>query len=376
VSERISYFFAGGGTGGHIFPGMAVAEELVAQGPDAGEANISFIVSNRPGDARIMAATSYASIVTDAAPFGVRPRALLRFLRGWGRCVKQVRGLLRERRARGDKVILISMGGFVAAPAAAAAHKEGVPVLLINLDAVPGKANLLMARRARRILTTTPVDRPGWEQIRPIVRSAARAPGDARVCRQLLGLDPNSPTLLVTGASLGAKSINEFMGAFVATHGDYLRAQGWQVMHQTGGGDADVRVVEKMYTDARLKSVVVAFSPDMGRMWGAADAAVSRAGAGSVAECWANRVPTLFMPYPFHADEHQRRNVSALVQRGAAVVVKDHIEPQLNIRDAGTALFEILNSAVARARMKQELASLGDTDGAAAVASAARAMAV
>jgi UDP-N-acetylglucosamine--N-acetylmuramyl-(pentapeptide) pyrophosphoryl-undecaprenol N-acetylglucosamine transferase len=106
----------------------------------------------------------------------------------------------------------------------------------------------------------------------------------------------------------------------------------------------------------------------MGVAWGAADAALSRAGAGSVAEAWCNRVPTLFMPYPYHKDQHQRLNVARLVEAGAGIVCEDQVDRDSNINRNGAALLALVTDVEKRAAMREALIKLGPADGASRVA--------
>jgi UDP-N-acetylglucosamine--N-acetylmuramyl-(pentapeptide) pyrophosphoryl-undecaprenol N-acetylglucosamine transferase len=360
ASAPRAYLFAGGGTGGHIFPGLAIAEQLRALGP----ARCLFLCSDRPLDARILAREHAHYRVVPAKPFGVRPRALLRFLRSWAPAVRAARRAIGERLRAGEEVRVVAMGGFVAAPVVQAARAEGVPVLLVNMDAVPGKANRWIARHAARVVTSAPVEGETWERIPPIVRAAATATGDAAACRAALGLDPRRATLLVTGASQGARSINTLLIELV-------RAQpaafdGWQMIHQTGANEDEA--VRRAYEAAGIPADVRPFFEGMGTAWGAADLAVSRAGAGSVAEAWANGVPTLFLPYPYHKDQHQRANARPLETAGAAIITDDLIDPARNATGAGRVLIDLLRSTERRDAMRRALAALGPADGAARVA--------
>jgi UDP-N-acetylglucosamine:LPS N-acetylglucosamine transferase len=108
----------------------------------------------------------------------------------------------------------------------------------------------------------------------------------------------------------------------------------------------------------------------MGQAWGAADLAVSRAGAGSVAEAWANRVPTLFLPYPYHKDQHQRFNAAPLVDAGGAVLADDLIDPARNVAGAGKTLLELMASPDRRSSLRAALTRLGPADGADRIAAA------
>jgi UDP-N-acetylglucosamine--N-acetylmuramyl-(pentapeptide) pyrophosphoryl-undecaprenol N-acetylglucosamine transferase len=360
-SARV-YVFAGGGTGGHIFPALAIAERLRARGP----ARCLFLCSDRPLDAQILSREREHFRVIAAKPFGVRPRALVRFITSWGPSVREARRALAERRRSGEDVRMVAMGGFVAAPCVQAARAERVPVLLVNMDAVPGKANRWVARHAARIITSTTVPGETWPQVPPIVRSAATAAGDPGRCRAALGLVPSKTTLLVTGASQGARSINSMLAELARREPAAFR--GWQVIHQTGAGEDEA--VQTAYEAAGIPALVRPFFDAMGQAWGAADLAVSRAGAGSVAEAWANRVPTVFLPYPYHKDQHQRFNAAPLVDAGGAVLADDLIDPARNIGGAGKALLELMASAERRAALRAALTRLGPADGADRIAAA------
>ncbi len=359
--ERV-FLFAGGGTGGHIFPALAIAERLAA----IGGGRAVFLCSDRPLDGEILRREKVEFRVTPAKPLALSVRGLARFARSWGGAVRAARAAIREACKGGARPELVAMGGFVAAPAVRAARAERCPVILVNLDAVPGKANRWIARRAARVYTSAPVEGRGWTPVPPIVRSAARAGRGAPECREAVGLSRDRPTLLVTGGSQGARSINELIARLL--RGQRAAFEGWQAVHQCGAGEeAPVRAA---YEHAGVPAIVRPFIEDMASAWGAADLAVSRAGAGSVAEAWANAVPTLFLPYPWHRDEHQRANAAPLESAGAAVIAKDLIDPARNAPEAGRALTALLADAQRRSAMRAAYARLGPADGADRIARA------
>jgi UDP-N-acetylglucosamine--N-acetylmuramyl-(pentapeptide) pyrophosphoryl-undecaprenol N-acetylglucosamine transferase len=358
-----TFLFAGGGTGGHLYPGLAIAEHFASVA--GSDADAHFICSTRPLDAEILKAETAAFTPIDAAPFGMSPGRLLKFLPAWGKSVKQASAIIRDASGRGS-VHLVAMGGFVAAPAVQAARKLNVPVTLVNLDATPGLANNWIAKRAQRVLTALPVPGKHWTVAGPIVRREALPPADAPTCRRQLGLDPLKPTLLVTGASQGASSINQAMVKLVTDRPAHLA--GWQVLHQTGNRDTDE--VRKAYDRADIPAVVEPFVRQMGVWWGAADAAISRSGAGSVAEVWASRVPTIFMPYPYHKDQHQKANAMPLVEAGGAILLEDRIDAGANAAPLATTLVGFIRNPSRLLAMRASFEKLGPADGAARVAAA------
>lgn len=365
ASASLGVMFAGGGSGGHIYPNIAIFEQVRALDPGA---VAEFLVSRRQIDASILAAEGHAFTALDAQPLIFRPRALLRLAWTWGRAVRSARERICAMRSHCDRVLVIATGGFVSAPVANAARAERVPFVLVNLDAAPGKANRFAARHATARLTAAEGSAPPhWERIRPIVRARAVASSDPAKCRAALNLAPDKQTLLVTGASQGARSINQFMQAFAARHSESLA--GWQILHQTGA-DADPSI-ESTYASAGISARVVPFIDAIGDAWGAADLAVSRAGAGSVAEAWANATPTLFLPYPHHRDEHQRLNAAPVIEAGAGVLCTDHVDIDRNLEHAGQRLIELLLSADDRRQLLEAFSRLGPADGAKRVAQVA-----
>ncbi len=371
--KRLQVIFAGGGTGGHLYPAIAISEQL---GDRSDSVDSHFVCSTRPLDAKLLSEEGVAFTPVAARPFALSPLRLAEFVRTWPSVVRACRRVIASLRERGP-VVVVAMGGFVSAPAASAARKARVPLVLVNLDATPGKANRWVAKRSDRVFTAAEPEGRGyatWERVRPIVRWAAIADGDRAFCRRELGLDPDKPLLLVTGASQGARSINAMMVRMLQTQPS--RFMGWQVIHQCGpatlggGGEFDEQAIVNAYAKAGVPAVVKPLFREMGRVWGAAEVAISRCGAGSVAEAWANRVPSVFLPYPYHKDEHQRKNAIPLERAGGAVIVKDHVDAAANEADAGSVLLGLMDEPEKREAMTRRLRELGPPDGAGVVAEA------
>lgn len=357
----------GGGTGGHLFPMLAVAERLADRVPDL---RVSALCSQRPIDASILSQARIAERPIEhhpvpAAPFSLRPFALTRLMAGWGPSLRAARGIFAT--SPHGRVAVLTTSGFVAPPVIRAARTDRVPVLVMNLDAPPGKAMRWVARLATTRLDATLTRAAGadWEPAPPIVRVAAigLAAGvnnDAalatirRDTRAALGLDPDRSVLLVLGGSQGAKSIDAFLARWIATPEARAALEDWQILHQA---NADTQpLVERAYAEAGVPARVVNFLSDMGCVWSATDFAIARAGAGCVAEVWANRVPTVFMPYPFHKDQHQQRNAAPLVEAGLAIIATDRIRPEANLAAHAETLTTLLGDEDRRAGMRQAIA--------------------
>lgn len=311
-------FFAGGGTGGHIYPGLAVAEKLKELDETL---EIHFFCSDRAIDSDILSSLGFDFTVLGAREFSVRPGGLVRFLKGFKESEKQALGVIKE----SSDAVVVGVGGFVAAPVCRAAVKAGKPVKLINVDIIPGKANKLAARwvdeifvqfedtglyfrrhKADMTVTGCPL-RKGFEM------------ADGGGIREKLGLEKSKKILLVTGASSGARSVNEAITANL----DNLERFGdsWQIVHLAG--KRNYREVTEKYRDVTMAHKVVDYCEDMAGLLAAADLVVGRSGAVSVAEYAAADVPVICMPYPYHKDRHQYLNAGKLVEDGGAVIVDD-----------------------------------------------------
>lgn len=307
--------FAGGGTGGTVGPGIAIAERLRTLDS---EIEIRFLCSSRSVDRRLLDPGEWTAVPTPASSPSIRPMAAWRFLRGW-RSTRRIAGEVMPRGLRGR---VVALGGFVAPPVVAEARGRRVPVDLLNLDATPGRANRWIAARADRVFSAVETDLPLDEP--PIgmpLRRCSMPFEDAGAARTRLGLDADRRTLLVTGASQGARSIDRGVVEMIRTRPENFRD--WQIVHLASGG---LEELEVEYRRAGIEAAVMPFLQDMGAAWAAADLAISRGGASSVAEIAASATPAIVLPYPWHADRHQARNAESLRRRGAVEVLDDPVD--------------------------------------------------
>ena len=271
---------------------------------------------------------------------------------------------------------VVCTGGFVSGPAVAAAARAGVPVALVSLDALPGKANRWAARRAAAVFAAFPPPSPelglkGAEVVGyPLRRTAVGDPTaeGKRAAREHFGLDPARETLLVFAGSQGARTINRAMAGLAGGGGGGGAMAGWQVLHVAGSEAGAAETLRSKYGSARVAARVVAFCDRMDLAWAAADLGVTRAGAGTVAEAWANAVPCVMLPYPFHRDRHQRFNAAPLAAAGGAVVLDDLVAPAANAAALSKHLVPLLRDAEKRAAMRGALEAARPGDGAGAVA--------
>jgi UDP-N-acetylglucosamine--N-acetylmuramyl-(pentapeptide) pyrophosphoryl-undecaprenol N-acetylglucosamine transferase len=313
-----SVFFAGGGTGGHIYPALAVAEKIAEIDPAA---KIHFFVSSRDIDKHVLSKTSFEYTALPAVGFSIRPDKFFNFCKMFLASKKIASNAM----AKCANQVVVGVGGFVAAPVCRAAYKSNIPLFLLNVDIIPGKANKLIGRWANRIFVQfeETTEYFGRQKTKVIVtgcplRSSFEKPNPQRA-KEALGLDGKKKILLITGASTGSQNINRTVCSLLNKLSDY--ADSWQIVHLTGRANFDQ--VKVGYENATIRNKVVDYHDDMADLLAAADIVIGRSGAVSVAEYAAAGVPSICMPYPYHKDMHQYLNAGKLVEAGAAVIVDD-----------------------------------------------------
>ncbi|HCD33020.1 MAG TPA: hypothetical protein DER01_11480 [Phycisphaerales bacterium] len=354
--------FAGGGSGGHIFPSIAVAQRVSELDSQAA---IHFVVSNRSIDATIMSQHQYEWSPSPARPLPRTPLKVLGFYNAWKKARKQAGKIILDEQVKA----VLCAGGFVSGAVAVEARKKRIPVILLNLDATPGIANRWLSKRVDHVYTV--YKQEDWHHAEHIglpLRRQAISPDDKAQARVDMGLDPTRRTLLVVGGSLSAKSINEMMLEMVHLASTQQVMRQWQILHISGNEDA--QRMELAYRKANIQAKVLSFTHEMGLAWRCASAAISRSGAGSVAEVWHNAVPTIFMPYPYHKDQHQVHNAQPLVDAGAALLLTDHVDPVQNAHQIINPLTELMVNKVYRQNMVDWLTKTRPADGAEVIARA------
>lgn len=308
---------AGGGSAGHISPALALADALRRRDPAVG---LTFLGTREGLEARLVPAAGHSLAYVPRVPL---PRDLTpRLLTVPGRLAGAVRAAS-DVLARTRADILVGFGGYVAMPAYLAARRRGIPVLVHEQNARPGIAN----RFAARLVTEhVAVSFPGTPlrharlvglPIRREIATLDRA-GLRPQARAAFGLDPDRPTLLVTGGSQGARRLNEAVPAAAPA----LAAAGVQVLHATGPGHEAVVESRPGAHPGGPPYVTVSYLERMDLAYAAADLALVRAGANTVAELAAVGLPAVFVPYAVGNGE-QRLNAQPIVEAGGAVLIED-----------------------------------------------------
>lgn len=315
MSKKYRILISGGGTGGHIFPALSIANALKRRI----DADILFVGAENRMEMEKVPAAGYPIKGLPVAGFDRK-----RLWRNIGVLLK-----LRKSMSMAKKIvkdfrpdIAIGVGGYCSGPTLKAAQKLGIPTLLQEQNSYAGVTNKLLAKKAKKIC----VAYDGMERFfpaekiiktgNPVRKDLTERARERSQARESFGLNPERPTLLVIGGSLGARTLNESMESGLRK----LAESGVQVIWQTGKnfGDRGLKAAKG------LKGVVVTkFITDMASAYAAADLVVSRAGAGSISELELLGKPCVLVPSPNVAEDHQTKNALALSEKNAAVLVRD-----------------------------------------------------
>lgn len=310
---------AGGGTTGHIAPMIATAQALLQLEPGA---QLVCIGTTKGLETRLVPQAGLELRLIPPVPLPRTPGLdLLKVPARLAGSVRRAGAVLDEHGAQ----VVVGFGGYVSLPAYLAARRRRIPVVIHEGNAVPGLANKVAARFARRVLASFPgTPLPRVEAVglplRPELTRLARTgrTSGAGAARQELGLDPGRRTLLVTGGSQGARSINQ---ATLAAR-DELLAAGIQVLHVLGPRNLTEQTVAATDPGTGARYLPVGYVDQMERAYAAADLMVARSGAGTVCEAASTGLPAVFVPLP-HGNGEQARNADALVAAGGGVLVAD-----------------------------------------------------
>jgi len=332
-----------GGTGGHLFPGLSVAEKLQQR-----DCIVTLLISPKEVDQEAVKSAAGMEIVTLPA-IGLQRGDELAFLRGFKKSYGAARRLFKT--SRPDAVL--AMGGFTSAPPILAGKRLGAQTFLHESNTIPGRANRWLSWVVNRAFVgfQSAAGRLNNRKV-TITGTPVRAsfkPRDVAACRAALGFKPEHPLLLVMGGSQGASGINDLVIRSLLRLAKLASNLQW--FHLAGPNDC--KKVRQAYEAFKVKAIVHSFFSGMELALGAASAAISRAGASSLAELAAMRVPALLVPYPAATDDHQLHNARAFAETGAARI----LEQEKATADAmAENIAEIVNSTATRQKMQSALA--------------------
>jgi UDP-N-acetylglucosamine--N-acetylmuramyl-(pentapeptide) pyrophosphoryl-undecaprenol N-acetylglucosamine transferase len=335
--KTMNVLIAGGGTGGHLFPGIALAEEVVSHGS---EHRVLFVGTNRGLEAK---AVPHAGFELDCIEVGgLKGKGWKGWLRGMLQIPKaMVQSWKILRRFQPD--VVVGVGGYASGPALLTAVFMRLPTVILEQNALPGFTNRILGKVAKKVVVAFPESVPFFKRKkvlvlgnpvrRTLIQAVSHRQGEQGNC------------LLVFGGSQGAAAINRIMPDVVRLVRE--KVSDLQVVHQTGERDLDG--VKEHYRALGLKAEVLPFIHDMAAAYQRAGCVVSRAGATTVAELSVCKKPAVLVPFPFAADNHQEVNARALVNAGAAVMIR---ESELTPDGLAGEVVSILTNAERRSKME------------------------
>lgn len=375
MSEARYALVAGGGTAGHLQPALAIAEALVDAGHD--RESIEFVGSRRGQDRETLQGRGFPFVLLPGRGIvrGFRAKDIVQNIGSvTGLVVASLRALALAARARPR--VVVSVGGYASLPGSSAAVLLGVPLVLVNVDAVPGAVNRLFGRLStanivgwpgsplpRAIVTGTPV--------RPEIARVARDPGARTEARAALGLPDDRPMVTVFGGSLGARRLNEAVEGLATRWKDrsdrsiyhIVGRRGWDELQAKAEAPDLVGSPAEDLGDRALRLVRVPFEERMDLVYSASDLVVCRAGAMTVAELAVAGVPSVLVPLPGAPGDHQTANARVLEKVGGAVLLPD---AECGAESLSAELDRLLDDPGRLESMGHAAGSLGRPDAAAA----------
>lgn len=314
--------FAGGGTGGHLMAGLSIAQEISSRFPGA---HIIFFGTNKKGESGYIGKSSYEFKQIEACKLTSFIRLPL-FV--FVSLIGIIHSMINIVRIKPD--IIVGLGGYGSALPVVAAYVVGVPIVLIEQNVIPGRANLIMSRWADAILchwesTKNRFKKAGSISVTGIPIRNGIVGNETEVVKNPFGLASQGKTLLVMGGSQGARAINKVLLQSIPK----LKAliPGLQIIHLTG--KEGYKEAKDAYDNLGISSFVSEFSSEIGIAYRLADLVICRAGANTIAEISAVGIPAILIPYPYATDNHQYWNAYELARIGGAVIIKqDELKPE------------------------------------------------
>ena len=354
-TEKLNIIVSGGGTGGHIYPALTIIRTLQTLAPDT---NFLYVGTKAGLESDIIPKEGlpFATIELEGFERHLTPSNLVR-------AGKAMKGVMRAMKIVKDfrPDVVIGTGGYVCGPILLAASLRRIPTLIQEQNVVPGITNKILSKFVTKVAVGTPEAAKNFPKSKTIftgnpIRSevmTARREAAAKV----FGLDPKKPTVLVSGGSRGARAINRAMIGVLAEAMAYTQVQ---FLHVTGKAEYDDTIARLMDTGrdfVRLRHILVKpYLYNMPEAMALADLAIFRAGATGLAELTARGIPSILVPYPYAAGNHQEFNARALEAAGAARVI---LNRDLTTESLNAVLAELLSEPRKLKKMAEKSKALG-----------------
>jgi UDP-N-acetylglucosamine--N-acetylmuramyl-(pentapeptide) pyrophosphoryl-undecaprenol N-acetylglucosamine transferase len=355
-SQHTNILFAAGGTGGHLYPALAIADEITKQRPDA---RFLFVGTKGKIEARVVPERGFAFTTIWISGFhrGLRLQNLLFPLKV---PVSLVQSFFLIKRFRPD--VVVGTGGYVCGPVLFVASLLGVPTVIHESNSYPGITTRLLAARSTRVFTAFGATNRWLKRTENVelVGTPTRGALDGvskSSATSFFGLDEHKQTVLIFGGSLGASSVNRSVERMI----DRFAQQGVQVVWQTG--ERGYARIERILGGRKI-GWVGKYIDRMETAYAAADLVVSRSGATTIAELTRIGKPAILVPYPYSAADHQTMNARSIADAGAAVIVADRDVDQILEK----TIFALLNDPSKMESMAQAGKSIGRPQAGAAIA--------
>jgi UDP-N-acetylglucosamine--N-acetylmuramyl-(pentapeptide) pyrophosphoryl-undecaprenol N-acetylglucosamine transferase len=356
MNKPFKIIIAGGKTGGHLFPGISIAqalERINREGISNSSVDVLFVGTDAPFETKTLKKYRFAHKSISSKPIK-GGNLIAKALSICVLLVSLVQSMLIMKSFKPDFVL--GVGGFSSFAVVLAARGFGIPTAIQEQNAFPGLTNRLLARFAATIFTSFKETKgfelnPKVKYVGNPVRKIDKSESTDNLAENLIdNFDPKKATILVTGGSQGATSINN---AFMDAMALMKNTERFNIIHQTGIND-EIQIQQR-YKDLKIKVTARAFFHNMPQLLNTADLAIARAGAGTIFELCDVGLPAILVPFPHAADDHQTFNANALVKNDAALMIKDHELTGEILKDT---LEDLMENNAKRGHMAEMMESL------------------
>jgi len=361
--DALHLVFSSGSTGGHLFPGLAVAEQLARQ---TARIRITFAGAGKPFERRQVAKAGLEYLALPCRPMPRRVGQVFLFLAANLTGYRTARRFLRREGVDG----VIGLGSYASVPMARAATRFGVPLILLEQNAIPGRATRWLARSATAVCLALPQAKEKLRCRCPVhvtgnpVRRIPKVVDHADSRSTVVEGRRTQRRLLILGGSAGARALNENVPRALGRLRPEIDV--WQILHQSG--EPDLQTTRQLYRRFDIPATVVPFIDNLPEALIDTDMVVSRAGGTTLSELAVAGVPAVLLPYPHATDDHQRHNADVFATAGGAVMLGHGASPDSLDEQLACRLSALLRNSLQRARMSAAMRSLARPDAAGDVA--------